>query len=61
MDEDIEPEVGGRLPKRARAVAIEWLTLNFFRGYNDTGEPELDGAALELGLCLVWIEYREVR
>jgi hypothetical protein len=35
--------------------------LNFFRGYNDTGEPELDGAALELGLCLAWIEYREVR
>jgi hypothetical protein len=51
MDEDKEPEVGSRPPKRAQAWCIQWLTLNL-GGNDDPREAQLDNATLEFGLCV---------
>ena len=60
MNENIEPEVGGRLPERAQALGVELLPLQL--GCNDDpGKTEVDRATLELGCGRARIERRHMR
>ncbi len=48
MDEDIEIEIGAGFPERPQCLGVERLILQF-RGDDDAGKAELDGAALQFG------------
>ena len=60
MNEDVEPEVGGRLPEWPQALRVELLPLNL--GCNDgPRETEVNCATLEFGCRRLRIQRRDVR
>jgi hypothetical protein len=54
VDENVEAEVGGGLPKWAQSIHVECLPLELGSD-DDPRKPQLDGTTPELGRCLVRI------
>ncbi len=60
MDEDVEPEIGGRLPERPQLLGIERRPCSSERDHH-AGKAEIDRAALELGGRFRRLERRHMR
>src|SRR5262245_36680293 len=60
MNEDVKPEIGGRLPERTQGLAIERLALQL-GGDDHPRESQLDRTALELSSCFAWVERGHMR